>query len=384
MRPESTRRACVIDKEGLQCLLDRLIDAGYEVIGPVVQDYAILYRPVDKVTSLPAGVVDEQVAGRYRLGDIQVGGQRPLFSHVVGPDSWKRWLHPPQQQVWRAERRKGEVTFVPELQEAQPARVLLGVRACEVAAIRIQDRVLVEEEWPDTGYRSRREALFIIAVNCSRAGGSCFCASMGTGPEATEGFDLVLTELIDEESHRFLMVAGSEAGERHIEALPGDEPTPDDFEWAARQIAEAANHMGREMPADAAEVLINSLDHPHWEEVAARCLHCANCTMVCPTCFCTSLEERTTLDGSATERWRQWDSCFNEAFSYMHGGPVRKSGKARYRQWLTHKLAQWEIQFGTSGCTGCGRCITWCPVGIDITEEVRAFSCREENKDGDG
>ena len=121
------------------------------------------------------------------------------------------------------------------------------------------------------------------------------------------------------------------------------------------------------------ELLYNNLENPHWDEVATRCLNCANCTMVCPTCFCTTVQDVTDLTGKHAERWRKWDSCFSTEFSYIHGGSIRTSAKSRYRQWLVHKLASWHDQFGTSGCVGCGRCITWCPVGIDITEEANAF-----------
>jgi Fe-S-cluster-containing hydrogenase component 2 len=121
------------------------------------------------------------------------------------------------------------------------------------------------------------------------------------------------------------------------------------------------------------DLLYTNFDHPRWDNVAQRCLTCANCTMVCPTCFCTTVEDVSDVTGSHAERWRKWDSCFSQNFSYIHGGSVRSSAKSRYRQWMTHKLASWIDQFGSSGCVGCGRCITWCPVGIDITEEVRAI-----------
>jgi Fe-S-cluster-containing hydrogenase component 2 len=121
------------------------------------------------------------------------------------------------------------------------------------------------------------------------------------------------------------------------------------------------------------ELLYRNPEHPRWDDVAERCLACTNCTLVCPTCFCGSVEDVTDLVGETAERWRRWDSCFTLDHSFLHGGSVRSSTRARYRQWLTHKLASWIDQFGTSGCIGCGRCITWCPVGIDITEEVAAI-----------
>ena len=116
-----------------------------------------------------------------------------------------------------------------------------------------------------------------------------------------------------------------------------------------------------------------------WDDVAARCLTCGNCTLACPTCFCTSVEDSSDLTGEHAERWELWDSCFDLDFSYLHGGSVRTSPKSRYRQWLTHKLGTWHDQFGSSGCVGCGRCIVWCPAGIDLTEEVKAL--REEREE---
>ncbi len=121
------------------------------------------------------------------------------------------------------------------------------------------------------------------------------------------------------------------------------------------------------------DLLLSNLEHPRWDDVAQRCLSCTNCTMVCPTCFCASVSEVSDLTGDQVQRVRQWESCFNIDFSYTAGGTVRGDTRSRYRQWLTHKLASWHDQFETSGCVGCGRCITWCPVGIDLTEEVAAI-----------
>jgi ferredoxin len=121
------------------------------------------------------------------------------------------------------------------------------------------------------------------------------------------------------------------------------------------------------------DLLFSNLEHPRWDEVASRCLSCTNCTLVCPTCFCSSVTEVADLSGDRVDRERQWASCFTLDHARIHGGSVRSTTASRYRQWLTHKLAGWIDQFGSSGCTGCGRCITWCPVGIDLTEEVAAI-----------
>ena len=255
------------------------------------------------------------------------------------------------------------------------------MRPCELAAIRIQDRVFGYDKTAnpdalaDSGYAERRAKSLIVAVNCSRAGKTCFCASMNTGPavEKGQGYDLVMTEVIETNRHEFVMEAGSEKGALILELLPQRKATDTDVRAAESLTARARRQMGRAMVPDVANLLKRNLEHPRWEAVAERCLTCGNCTMACPTCFCTTVEDTTDLSGDHTERWRLWDNCFSIDFSYIHGVSIRREGKSRYRQWMTHKLSSWHDQFGTSGCVGCGRCITWCPVGIDITEEAKAI-----------
>ena len=352
-------------------LIGLLREEGYDVIGPRAEDGAIVYEPVDGVGDLPAGAIDTQSGGTYRL---EWNGGDALFDFVVGPQSWKRYLYPAEQLLYRTVRQGRGFRVVEETQAKRYA--FLGVRACEIAAMRIQDKVFDNGDFSDTGYNTRRGVAFIVAVNCTRAGGTCFCTSMGTGPKAESGFDLALTELKEGGPHEFLLVVGSERGGAIADGLKGRPAGDADFKRADGAVAAAEQSMGREMIPEVAEVLADTLEDPYWDKIAARCLSCANCTMVCPTCFCTTVEDVTDLSGDNAERWRKWDSCFNIDFSYIHGGSIRREGYSRYRQWMTHKLMSWQEQFGTSGCVGCGRCITWCPVGIDITEEARALRGR--------
>jgi len=243
---------------------------------------------------------------------------------------------------------------------------------------------LLESGHRDEDYASRRENALIIAVNCGQAGGTCFCVSMKTGPEVTSGYDLVLTEILDDGPHRFLAAAGSKIGVDLLDEMSAKEAAEADHEAARAAVAKAGKQMGRTMDTTGIkELLQGNLEHPRWDEVASRCLSCANCTLVCPTCFCTTVDDVTDLGGDHAERWRRWDSCFTLDFSCLHGGSVRSSPKSRYRQWMTHKLAHWIDQFGSSGCVGCGRCITWCPVGIDITEEVAAIRADDATQESE-
>lgn len=351
-------------------LFSALQNRGYRVVGPTVAQEAIIYAELSSADDLPEGWTDEQDGGKYQL---KKRSDRALFGYAVVPHSWKKFLDPPETRMWRATRNGGEIKIIPQEREI-PLYAFLGVRSCDLHAMAAQDRVFIESPHTNPYYKAVRDKALIIAVQCGQAGGTCFCVSMKTGPRATFGFDLALTEIIEPGRHAFLIETGSERGEEILRELPTEEATARDREQANQILAATASHMGRTLDTrEIKELFYRNYDHPRWDDVAKRCLSCANCTMACPTCFCSTIEDVTDLTGDHAERWKKQDSCFTMDFSYIHGGSVRSSTRARYRQWMTHKLATWWDQFGTSGCVGCGRCITWCPVAIDITEEARAI-----------
>lgn len=364
----------IIRREHLSDLFDALRADGFTIVGPTVRDGAIVYDELESVESLPVGWTEVQEAGRYRL---ERRDDRALFGYALGPHSWKKYFHAPRLRLFSAHR-EGDTVRVEPAPTNAPRLAIFGARACEIAAIAVQDKVLLGSGTVDPHYAARREGAFFIAVNCTKPGGTCFCVSMETGPRAKTGFDLALTELLGER-HEFVVEVGSERGRALLARVRHEAAPAQEAERADALVAEAAKRMGRSMDTSSIkELLYRNLEHDRWDDVAKRCLACANCTMVCPTCFCSSVEDTSDLTGDHAERWRRWDSCFNLDFSHLHGGSVRSSIKARYRQWLTHKIASWIDQFGSSGCVGCGRCITWCPVGIDLTEEVRAIRSSEE------
>ena len=364
----------VIDREGVDALIAALIDRGYEVVGPTVSGQTILYDTITSTGDLPVGLRDRQEAGTYRLEER---GDDALFGYVVGPQSFKKYLTPPGTVFWKGLRTEdGFETVEPE---EPPRYAFFGARPCEVAAMRVQDDVYLPVA--DGVYTERRERSFTVAVNCTEPAATCFCASLGTGPAASEGYDIALTEVLGGRNHFFLAEAGTEAGGDVLADLSARSAHDEEVVAARRLVVHATDHMGRKLDTDGLQELLSAnLANSIWNEIGNRCLTCTNCTMVCPTCFCSTVEDRQALDGSSAERVRTWDSCFTLDFSYIHGGPVRSSPGARYRQWMTHKLSTWQDQFGSFGCVGCGRCITWCPVGIDITKEAAAVRERDIRK----
>jgi sulfhydrogenase subunit beta (sulfur reductase) len=358
----------ILPKQHLDALIAALRARDYRVLGPTLRDGGVLFEEVERAADLPIGLRDDQDAGRYRLSPGVAG---EVFGVVNGAGSLKPLFFAPEEPLL-ALRHSGRAFSVEPLEPPAVKLAVLGVRACDLAALAMQDRIFLHDRFRDTHYAARRADTMLIAVNCTRAAATCFCASMATGPKASRGFDVALTELED----GFIVETGSAAGAALLESVAPllQDADPQRCAEAQDRIDECGRSQRRRLDTrDLPRLLYENLDHPRWNDVAQRCLSCTNCTMVCPTCFCHAVVDVTELNGNMTQRLRRWDSCFLAAHAQIRGKNFRPTVHDRYRQWLTHKLASWIDQFGSSGCTGCGRCIAWCPVGIDLTEEVAAI-----------
>ncbi|MFZ2087720.1 MAG: 4Fe-4S dicluster domain-containing protein [Desulfobaccales bacterium] len=362
--------AFLFEASQLQRLIEVLQTQGYAVMGPILRQGDLLLGEVRGAADLPVGWRDEQEAGSFRLVR---GDDRGFFGCLLGQHSFKQFLFPSNILLWQARHTGGSWRLeIPEAEE--PANAFLGVRACDLAALEVHDRVFLKGKYHDPLYKKRRDRAFVVAVNCTRSGATCFCASLGTGPRAASGFDLALTEILDRDRQVFLAEVGSKRGAEVLAALTPRPATPAEVDAAASLVAGAAQSQVRSLATTGLKkFLYDNFENPHWDRVAERCLTCGNCAITCPTCFCHNYQDSLDVTGQVAERRRRWEVCFSVDHSYIHGGAIRPSPRSRYRQWLTHKLATWVDQFGCLGCIGCGRCITWCPVGIDLTQEVRSL-----------
>jgi NAD(P)H-flavin reductase/ferredoxin len=362
-----------LPRDRLDDLLIALAAGGRRVVGPTVADGAIVFADLSRAESLPAGWTLATAPGRARLDRLPDGpGEARVFAYPVSGEGIKRFTFPSRVDVLSMSTSDdGRIQVTVEGQGEPGPLAIVGARACDLAALGVHDRVLAEGPAVDPDYAARRRDLLIVAVDCAVAGSTCFCASMGAGPEVTSGADMVITELDD----GFVVRVPTPAGERVVEALHLSAASDDRIAAAAAQAAATRAALGTAaIPPNPRDLLLGNLDHPRWDAVAERCIACANCTLVCPTCFCTGLEVRSGFDTAASSASRTWDSCFTEGYAQIAGGSFRPRHRDRYRQWLTHKFATWWDQFGTSGCIGCGRCIAWCPVGIDVRAELNAIA----------
>ncbi len=358
---------------GLDRLIEALVGRFDEVIGPVVLDGVVRLQPIESADDLPIGIADEQAPATYRL---RRDASALRFSYGLGPDSLKSLVHPPRSPVWTMRRRDGSLV-VDAAHHPTHERAVIGARACDIDGLRVLERTQTGGDHADPAFRANRNGLFVVAVDCTHPAPTCFCANTGTGPSARDGHDIAMTELETRDGAVYVLRAGSERGRALIDELQLERASSELIRRAAREPGVAARGQPRSLPANA-PLIAKLAEHPQWDDVAERCLACGNCTAVCPTCFCTDMEDVVSLDGDGATRVRVWDTCFSMEFSRVGPAPIRGSVTERYRQWLSHKLGTWHDQFGESGCVGCGRCITWCPVGIDLTAEIAALAAPAE------
>jgi NAD(P)H-flavin reductase len=353
--------------------LDELLDAlradGRRLVGPVVEDGALKMSEITAAAELPFGWTVTSAPGVMRVErrTDEVGASR-AFDNGPAWSGVKPWTFPPRVDALSIETESDGRLAVRVEAPAPTPTAIIGARACDLAALAVHDRVLAGGPAVDPDYAARRADLFVVAVECAFATSTCFCSSMGTGPEVASGADIVLAEIEGGFSAR----ADTPAGARLLAGLDLAAATAGQVGVAIAQVAATRASMGNAVEAEGLhDRLLANLDHPRWDAIAERCLACANCTLVCPTCFCTGVTISSDLDGRESSATRTWDSCFTGGFAQVAGGgSFRPRHRDRYRQWLTHKFGTWFDQFGTSGCIGCGRCVAWCPVGIDVREEL--------------
>lgn len=364
----------VAGREAIPKLIQNLGDLGYTVIGPSLSEGVVRLMEIKRPEDLASGVVDVQAPGRYATA----GKSPSVFSYVNGPDSPKDYLHPGDVELLRTIEKNGGIEVVSAF-HSKKKYAFFGIRPCDLKGVGVMDRTMMVPGFEDPVYSVLRKDSVLVVVNCTRAGENCFCASMGTGPGADSGYDLAITELPD----RLLLDVPEESKKllKGVDVIPA---TEEDVGAGREMVLLAREQMHKRIEKDnPSELMYAGTDSPLWEKTAERCLACGNCTMVCPTCFCNTIQDRTDFRDGSVSRIRRWDSCLSKDFVYSAGGNPRRQRSARYRQFVMHKFAYWKDQFGVYGCVGCGRCITWCPVGIDITETVNGIlRGQAEKKEG--
>lgn len=321
-------------KKELSDWLEHIIGS-HNLVAPQIDDGVLLYKPVDRI---------ENIVWEYQL---------PV-------NSIKEVFFPPTETLLKFNG-NGEDVFIHETIPSE-SKVLFGVRPCDMHGIRVLDAMFIASAPQDVHYSTRREHTVIVGMTCQEMGESCFCTSMGGGPEDSTGMDVVLTA---DENGYFIEVLTEKGeiltGNLKLEIVDAEK----------KKIGKPPNV---EVPN--AEQLRQSFRSELWSKYSDICISCRVCAYVCPTCRC--FDVRDELNGSngqlENRRIRCWDSCSSEAYRKIAGGHNPREMKSeRLRNRVMCKLYYYPAQYGLQACTGCGRCIETCPVHIDVTEIMGAL-----------
>ncbi|MFC1926931.1 4Fe-4S dicluster domain-containing protein [Chloroflexota bacterium] len=317
----------ILDKKELSAWLDRLLKE-HLVVAPQSEGELTLFLPV------------------HSTDDIVLDFENTSLSP-------KEWLFPKTETLFAAKREGGDYEISPS--DIEQKTVIFGIRPCDAKAIAMLDFPFLAEP-ADSLWAQHREKTYLIGLSCNTACSQCFCTSMGTAPNDPSDVDILLTEVGDS----YAVQTVTEKGKQLLEGIELKEqdltlpPPPSPTSVPAEGISEAVR---------------KAFDEPYWSRLADRCIHCNVCAYVCPTCYCFDI--RDYPEGEKIERLRTWESCQSKGFTRIAGGHDPRADKGiRLRQRFAHKLLYFPQEFGPLACVGCGRCVTSCPVNIDIREII--------------
>jgi ferredoxin len=280
----------------------------------------------------------------------------------------KASFFPPAEKIFSF--RKGEEGYrIEPAALDEPKQLIFGIRPCDANALAILDNVF-KDTYEDPYYLPRRKNTLLVGLGCARPYDSCFCTSLGSSPTDAKNVDLMLIDIGDE----FLVEAVTEAGKGLIDRTAGLEETSEADETRAGEVKETSRRkVTRELDIGAIEknLLSGFENEDYWERVAAKCISCGVCTLLCPTCHCFDINDEAVRQQGV--RLRSWDSCAFPVYTKMPMENPRVEKYRRVRQKVSHKYGFYPMNFGVIACTGCGRCIRLCPVNWDITQTLASL-----------
>jgi ferredoxin len=293
------------------------------------------------------------------------------MDYINFPFPVKEYLFKQRDILFNWENKNGDIiTETPETVGLNK-RVYFGIRSCDAYGIAYMDKFFLEG-YNDKFYGRNRTSSFIVAVNCTETGEGCFCSSMGTGPFANKGYDVLFTPIDDV----YLVEIGSKKGEELIAASGAlIVESNEELEGQKKLIEkDVLNKFKIAIETDnISKVLEKNFNNPMWEQISNDCVACTGCTSMCPTCTCFNVVEESTGLNSGS-RVKHWDSCQSDSFTRNAGEHNPRSKRIRVKYRIYDKFKYIEDKFKYKGCSGCGRCINVCPASINVVNIINKLA----------
>jgi sulfhydrogenase subunit beta (sulfur reductase) len=321
----------LITEMNLRNLVDLLVKEAKLVVGPKQSGSVVLYEPLGAGTELTLDALPRRSA-------------KELFFPVC-------------EDILTFRKENGTVKVQDVDRTSFPETVLIGAPPCDAGSPAILDAVF-SWDYHDDFYQERRKKSTIIGIACTKGDDACFCTAVGLSPDAQAGSDLFLTPL---SGGSYACVAVTEKGKSLLEAHSGlfSDGSAGESVPFADQTTEKFDLVRIK------EWLAGHFEDPLWESIADICIGCGACAFICPACHCFDINDEGSPDNGT--RRKHWDACgFSKFTGHASGHNPRDIQNKRYRNRIMHKFKYYDDKFAMTLCTGCGRCIRACPVGIDI------------------
>jgi ferredoxin len=318
-------------------LLDNLI-RNYKVFAPVEQDGFVIFQEIHS-------------------------GSEASLDYINSKKPPKEVFFPQAERLFSYDLNRKEGWGVDEPILAEKPRIIFGIRPCDARSLVLLDNVFDGKLYRDPYYADKRKNTTIIALGCNQPGSTCFCTSLEGGPFSQDGSDLLLVDIGDKYIVQVITETGEKLTKEQTEFKNAEEHSLSSMRDTIK-MAEAS--IGPKIEVQKVTDRLDSMFDDHfWDMVSEKCLGCAVCTYLCPTCHCFDITDEIT--GTDGERVRTWDSCAFPSFTLEASGVNPRPGnKERYRQRIMHKFDYFVANHGMIACVGCGRCIKECPVNLDI------------------
>lgn len=269
---------------------------------------------------------------------------------------------------------EGKKIEVIDVREESEDFVIFGVRACDARSFTILDKVFLSEP-VDSYYKNRRDHGTVVTMACTKPAETCFCGTFGIDPTEPEGDAACWSD-----GESIFFKANNEKGQAFIDSVAslledGDTAKLDEVKAKTKEILGKLPLANLSTDAFGGDTLMEHFNSEKWAELSESCLGCGTCTFVCPTCQCYDIRDFDT--GHGIKRFRCWDSCMYSEFTKMAHGNIRNSQLERFRQRFMHKLVYFPSNNnGEFGCVGCGRCLSKCPISMNIVKVMKALEVK--------
>ncbi|MEW6070064.1 MAG: 4Fe-4S dicluster domain-containing protein [Candidatus Thermoplasmatota archaeon] len=328
-----------------------------EFINTLLKDYEI-YAPVKENNIAKFSIINDGTKIFYEYSNSTIPPKQIIF---------------PQSEVLFKFQLTRKITELQVPVTEGKEKIILWLRPCDAKSFLILDKIF-DSEYKDNNYINKRKTTTLVGLSCNSPSSNCFCTSIKGSPFSKENLDVLFTEL----DKSYYVEVITKKGEELIEKAPR----------LFSEVSKEASIKKVELQAEAERKIVRSVEvnkiteklkaiyeSAFWDSIGEKCIACGICAYLCPTCHCFDINDEVSITRAKGARIRTWDYCTHQLYTLQASGfNPRPTQKYRVRNRVYHKFKYFQDNFNSTGCVGCGRCVEYCPVNIDVSEILSKIS----------